>query len=79
MITKKHINDKIVPYICIASPILSFIIDKNSPSWFGYSIGFELIVINALITYILLLISAKLVKQEIVQVASVANEKVEVE
>lgn len=79
MITKMKINDKVVPYICVASPILTFIIDKNSPSWFGYSMGFELIVINALITYLLLLISAKLVKQETVQVASVANEKVEVE
>ncbi|MNS34137.1 sodium/panthothenate symporter [compost metagenome] len=79
MITKMQIKDKLVPYICVASPILSFIIDKNSLSWFGYTIGFELIVVNALITYLLLLISAKLVNQQDHQTAAVASEKVEVQ
>ncbi|KAA8483107.1 Na+/proline symporter [Arcticibacter tournemirensis] len=59
MSTKRIVTDKLVPFICILSPVLSFIIDRNSGSWFGYSIGFELIIINGLITYLLLLVTGK--------------------
>ncbi|RXF68813.1 sodium:solute symporter [Arcticibacter tournemirensis] len=59
MSTKRIVADKLVPFICILSPVLSFIIDRNSGSWFGYSIGFELIIINGLITYLLLLVTGK--------------------
>lgn len=54
MISKRNIKDKFVPFICILSPILSFIIDLNSYSWFAYTVGFELIIINASITAICL-------------------------
>ncbi|MCO4294275.1 sodium:solute symporter [Solitalea sp. MAHUQ-68] len=59
MITKRLVNDKLVPFICILSPALSFLVDKNAVAWFGYTIGFELIVINALITYVLLFVTSK--------------------
>mgnify|MGYP003575677730 FL=1 len=59
MITKRKVTDKYVPYICILSPIISYFIDYNSLSWIGYSIGFELIVINGLITYAFLWINSK--------------------
>ncbi|WP_256012638.1 sodium:solute symporter [Desertivirga xinjiangensis] len=59
MITKRKVTDKYVPYICILSPIISYFIDYNSLSWIGYSIGFELIVINGLITYVFLWLNSK--------------------
>ena len=59
MITKRNVRDKLVPYICLSSPIITFILDKNSMAWTGYSMGFELIVLNALITYLLLLATSK--------------------
>ncbi|PWG80775.1 sodium:solute symporter [Pararcticibacter amylolyticus] len=59
MLTKRQVADRFVPWICILSPILSFIIDKNSVSWFSYSIGFELIIINGLITYLCLLLTSR--------------------
>ncbi|RRN76353.1 sodium:solute symporter, partial [Pseudoxanthomonas sp. SGD-10] len=59
MLTRFRVRDKFVPYICVLSPIISFIIDKESLNWFGYSIGFELIIINALITMICLLFVSK--------------------
>lgn len=59
MLSKRAVKDKLVPYICILSPILSFIVDKESLNWFGYSIGFELIIINALITMICMLAVSK--------------------
>lgn len=55
MITNRMVKDKLVPIICIISPLISFIIDKNSLALTGYSIGFELIIINGLITFFLLL------------------------
>ena len=55
MANKRAVADKLVPYICIISPILTYIIDSNSVDWIGYAMGFELIVVNAAITFILLL------------------------
>jgi hypothetical protein len=37
------VNDKLVPYIAIIAPVLSYIIQTY------YSIGFEILIVNALI------------------------------
>jgi Na+/proline symporter len=57
MLTKRAVNDRLVPFICIISPLLSFIIDSNSANLTGYVIGFELIIINAVIAFVLLCLS----------------------
>lgn len=59
MLTKKAVTDKLVPYICILSPILCYVIDINSLNWFNYALGFELIILNGLITFILLWVTGK--------------------
>ena len=59
MLTKKAVADKLVPYICIASPLLCFVINTHSMQWFGYAMSFELIVLNGLITFLLLWITGK--------------------
>jgi len=59
LLTKRAVRDKLVPYIVIASPLLSFLIKSNSMAWFGYEIGFELIVLNGLITFLLLWVTGK--------------------
>ncbi|MDX5438508.1 MAG: sodium:solute symporter, partial [Pontibacter sp.] len=59
MANKRAVADKLVPYICIISPILTYILDSNSVDWFGYAMGFELIVINAALTFIMLLVTSK--------------------
>jgi len=59
MLTKRAVTDKLVPYLCIASPILCFVINMNSMKWFGYAMSFELIVLNGLITFLLLWITGK--------------------
>jgi Na+/proline symporter len=54
---KKPVRDALVPYVCIASPILTYIINQNSAAWFdGYKMGFERLILNGLITFIGLLI-----------------------
>lgn len=59
MLTRRAVSDKIVPYICIASPVLCFVINTNSVAWFGYTIGYELIILNGLITFLLLWATGK--------------------
>lgn len=59
MLTKKAVTDKLVPYICVLSPILCYIIDSHSMSWFNYALGFELIILNGLITFLLLWVTGK--------------------
>lgn len=60
MMNARKVKDKLVPFICLLAPILTFMIDINSKMWFGYAVGFELIIINAFITICcLFLISTK--------------------
>ncbi|HSI77369.1 MAG TPA: sodium:solute symporter [Lunatimonas sp.] len=58
---KVAITDKWVPYICLGSPMLSFILDQYSEVWFnGYAFGFEILLVNAAITYLgLVLVSIR--------------------
>jgi Na+/proline symporter len=52
-LTKKKIRDHLAPYICIASPILTYIINENSVAWFnGYKFDFEILILNGLITFL---------------------------
>ena len=60
LFTKWQINDKLVPVVAIIAPLLSYLIKINSVDWFGgYQIGFELLLINGLITFLGLLFIIK--------------------
>lgn len=61
IITKRVVKDALVPYVCIAAPIICFIIDKYQKSLLGsYEVGLELLIINGTITFLgLILISKK--------------------
>jgi Na+/proline symporter len=49
--SKHKIKDKLVPLVCIAAPLLSFLLATYSETLFGgYKIGFELLLINGLLT-----------------------------
>src|SRR5690606_11044457 len=51
LLFKTRVRDKFVPLVCIASPIISFMLDVNSTAWFnGYKFGFEILLVNAAIT-----------------------------
>lgn len=65
MTTKVAIKDRWVPLVCIASPVLSYILNINSAAWFnGFKFGFEILIINGLITFIGLWLLATGKKQE---------------
>ncbi|MFI3239964.1 MAG: sodium:solute symporter [Bacteroidales bacterium] len=50
MFSKRKVMDGAMPYICIASPILCFFIQKGLFAYFGYVVSFELLILNAIIT-----------------------------
>ncbi|GAB3989352.1 sodium:solute symporter [Spirosoma daeguense] len=63
--SKRPVMDGAVPFICVASPVLTYIINQNSAAWFGgYQFGFERLLLNGLITFVGLLIVSKPKKQE---------------
>ncbi len=54
---KTPVRDRYIPLVAIVSPILCFILDRHSQEWFGgYSFSYELLILNALFTYIGLLL-----------------------
>lgn len=56
----KTVNDKLVPLICLISPIICYFIATYSTEWLnGYVIAEELIIINGLITFLGLLFISK--------------------
>ncbi|MBD3750515.1 MAG: sodium:solute symporter [Sphingobacteriales bacterium] len=61
---KRGVRDKLVPFVCLLSPAISFFLNQNSKTLLnGYVFDNELILINGLITFIgLLFISNKKAK-----------------
>ncbi|MGD9556784.1 MAG: sodium:solute symporter [Mangrovibacterium sp.] len=60
ILMKKQVKDRFVPFVCLLSPLLSYVISSNSKAWFGgYEFGFELLLLNGLITFTGLLIFTK--------------------
>jgi Na+/proline symporter len=52
----RKVKDKLVPIICIAAPFITLFISMNSHLFFGnYVFDNELIIVNGLITFLLLL------------------------
>ena len=43
--------DKLVPYIAVASPIVCFALEKTAMQCWGYKFGYELLMINGLLTF----------------------------
>lgn len=51
--TKFRVQDRLVPHVCIAAPVISYFIDKFQENIFGdFKIGLELLIINGLLTFI---------------------------
>ena len=61
ILTKRKLNEQIVPFICLAPPVIFYFIEKYQASLLGnFHIGIELLLLNGLLTFIgLYLISHK--------------------
>lgn len=60
MFTKLEVKDKWVPLVCIISPVLSYWINLNSEALLGgYKFGFEILIVNGMLTFLGLLMLTK--------------------
>lgn len=57
LFTRRKPCDKLVPYIAVASPIVCFALEKTAMQCWGYKFGYELLMINGLLTFIGLYVS----------------------
>lgn len=63
LFVKHKVYDVGVPLVCLAAPLICYVLSIMAPVWWGYSFGFELLMLNGLITFAgLLLLSKKNVK-----------------
>jgi SSS family transporter len=51
LFTKRKVTDKMVPWIAVASPFICFGINTLATELFNYPLGYELLMINGLITF----------------------------
>ena len=59
LLTKRDVNDRLVPYIAVASPLLCYAIDYGVGQTTGYRFGYELLMLNGLITFVGLYLTSK--------------------
>ena len=52
LLTHRQPRDGYVPYIAVASPIICYLIDALTTQFTGYTFGYELLMLNGLLTFI---------------------------
>jgi Na+/proline symporter len=52
LFTRRKTNDKAVPFICVASPLICYLINHFIYRSTGYLFGYELLMLNGLITFV---------------------------
>ena len=58
--TRLQVKDRLVPIVCVLSPILCYVLSILSPLWFnGYRLGLEVLLINGVITFLGLALISK--------------------
>ena len=51
LFTHCQVNDRLVPLICVASPMLTFAVSFSAQHLLGYRFGYELLMLNGLFTF----------------------------
>ena len=59
LLTKRQTNDRLVPYICLASPVVCYLLDMVVGQLTGYRFGYELLMLNGFLTFLGLWLSVK--------------------
>lgn len=64
MFTRLQVRDRLLPVAVILAPVITWILDANSAVWFsGYQFSHERLILNALLTFLFMLVIAKPKKQ----------------
>lgn len=56
LLSRRIVNSKAIPFIAIAAPLLCGWLDVYAPRLWGYSFGYELLLLNGLLTFLGLLL-----------------------
>lgn len=56
---KRVVRPRAVLPICLSAPVLCAILDAGAPVWWNYKFGYELLMLNGLLTYVGLLAASK--------------------
>ena len=59
LLTKRIPSDRNVPYIAIASPVACYLLDALTTHFTGYTFGYELLMLNGLLTFMGLWLMSK--------------------
>ncbi len=52
ILTRRKLNEVLVPFICILIPVLCYVLDKNSVEWLnGYRFSYEMLILNGMLTF----------------------------
>ena len=52
LLAKRQVNDRWVPWICVAGPLICFAIDTFTSQLTGYKFGYELLMLNGTLTFV---------------------------
>lgn len=59
LFTKYNVHDKAVPFICFLSPVICFLFDLFLKHYTSYQLGYEILMINGLLTFAGLFLSRR--------------------
>lgn len=51
LLTKRSVNDRVVPYVAVASPIVCYVLNDIVAHATGYQFGYELLMLNGALTF----------------------------
>jgi Na+/proline symporter len=64
LFSQLKVRDKLIPIVVIAAPLISYLLDISAPKY-GYHFGFEILIVNGLLSFLgLFLISEKVIGEE---------------
>lgn len=75
LFSRLRVRDVWVPFVCCLAPVVCYVLNANSVTWFhGYQFGFELLILNGLLTFLgLWLIRRKHPAAEVIPTAAAST------
>lgn len=51
LFTRRRLAGRCVPFVAVAAPVVCGALDRFAPLWWGYTFGYELLMLNGLLTF----------------------------
>ncbi|MDR3127595.1 MAG: sodium:solute symporter [Tannerellaceae bacterium] len=62
LFTRRRTPDAPIPYICIGSPLVCFLLAAGAQRYFSYTLGYETLILNGALTFVALAIPSRKTK-----------------